>query len=630
MCKRTFAGIVWLAILAVSVRAQHLDPAPSAPRNPFDELQLVMAHDDAEMQHRELGSPSSSVSVLDLKAPEGARREYDKGLRLLLQKNFDASVPHLAKSIAVYPAFVAAHNALGCAYLDLGQNDQAMAEFRQAVSLDDHLPRSHLNLGRAELALSHYGEAEKSFQKASLIDPLNLSLRTVLAYTQYMGHDYKAAIATANSVHAGKHSGASVVHYLAAASWQAENNLPEAQRELQLLLNEEPQSPFSGAARGMMAQIEAQRTQPPPAALAISYTPSSGGASARPGEFGPQALKILQELREQNQVETAACDPCEVTKPQPSAEADAPNKTISDTRESASNSRGFVLRSAVDEVAVFFAATDHGRSITDLTREDIRILDDREVPVSVTGFRNEGQLPLRLGLLIDTSASITDRFAFEQEAASSFLERLLTDENDLGFVVGFSNSILLVQDLTSEATQLSHGISQLAPGGGTAIWDTIVFAAEKLSKQPRVPPVANILVVISDGDDNSSTATLEEAIESAERAQLTVYAVSTKEANPADSLSTVGNRALKILGERTGGTAFFPGSVGHLKGSLAQLQEIIRSRYLISYKPASFVRDGRYRTIEITAHKSDRKLHVYARKGYYALAKTGATEASTK
>jgi tetratricopeptide (TPR) repeat protein len=172
MWKRAFAGIVWLAILAVPATAQHLDPAPAAPRNPFDELSLVMAHDDADMRQRELGSPSSSISALDLKAPGSARREYDKGLRLLIRKDFDASIPHLAKSIAIYPAFVAAHNALGCAYLDLGENDQARAEFWQAVSLDDHLPRSHLNLGRAELMLSHYSEAGTSFQKASSIDPL--------------------------------------------------------------------------------------------------------------------------------------------------------------------------------------------------------------------------------------------------------------------------------------------------------------------------------------------------------------------------------------------------------------------------------------------------------------------------
>ena len=125
-------------------------------------------------------------------------------------------------------------------------------------------------------------------------------------------------------------------------------------------------------------------------------------------------------------------------------------------------------------------------------------------------------------------------------------------------------------------------------------------------------------MVISDGDDNSSSATLKEAIESAERGEVIAYTVSTTEANARDDPASAGNRALKALAERTGGAAFCTGSRGDLKRSLTELQEAIRSRYLVSYKPALFKQDDQYRTIDITAQQSGRKLRVYARKGYYA------------
>src|SRR5690348_6732374 len=127
-------------------------------------------------------TPSGFLSKLDLKASWKARREYEKGYQLLLRKDFPNAVSHLASATAIYANFVAAHNALGTAYLALGQSDKARDEFAISVSLDDHLPNSHLNLGCAELALGHYPAAEESIQKASSIAPLDLKLLSALAY----------------------------------------------------------------------------------------------------------------------------------------------------------------------------------------------------------------------------------------------------------------------------------------------------------------------------------------------------------------------------------------------------------------------------------------------------------------
>jgi Ca-activated chloride channel homolog len=168
----------------------------------------------------------------------------------------------------------------------------------------------------------------------------------------------------------------------------------------------------------------------------------------------------------------------------------------------------------------------------------------------------------------------------------------------------------------------------LSPGGGTALWDAVKFASDKLGSIAEEKPSAKIVVIISDGEDNSSTATLKEAIESAEHGGVTLYTVSTRAfAGGEDLNASAADRAMRALAEQTGGAALFPGSLSDLNRRLADLQQVIRSRYLISYKPAAFRSDGSYRTIAVVARKSGHKLRVYARRGYYA--PTGASEAHT-
>ena len=183
-----------------------------------------------------------------------------------------------------------------------------------------------------------------------------------------------------------------------------------------------------------------------------------------------------------------------------------------------------------------------------------------------------------MGLVIDTSASISDRFKFEQEAAASFVQKVMTGQNDLAFVIGFANSVLLVQDFTRNRT-ISHAVNQLVPSSGTALWDAIAFAAGKLATQPEAQPVARILVVISDGEDDSSSATFKPAINRAQHGEVVVYTVSTREDTNTTVDSFVGEHPLKTLADLTGGATFAPGSTRHLNGTLADLQQVIRSRY---------------------------------------------------
>ena len=591
-------------------------------------------------QRSSLQTPNGSLSKLDLKAPWKARREYEKGYQLLMRKDFQSAVDHLTTATSVYPNFVAAHNALGSAYLGLAQNDQARTEFAQAVALDDHLPGSYLNLGCAELALKHYSAAQESIQKASSIAPLDLTMLTALAYGQYMNQDFGSVIKTSQQIHQRKHEGAAMVHLYAAAAWEAQQNYSEAQSELNTLMTEDPKSPAADQVGKMMEQLKQEAMRPAATApqLKFSYSQVPGEVPSGPVQLPQRVRKLMQESKENAQIAeaeaAAACPTCAATDSPASSVTATPAAPGTPPKHSSSKYDGYTFRSSADEVAVFFAATDHGKSVTDLTLKDVGVRDNSNLPAAVTGFRSESELPLRLGLVIDTSDSISARFKFEQDAAANFLQKVVTGPDDLAFVIGFANSVLLVQDFTGDQKLMSRAVSQLVPSGGTALWDAVAFATDKLANRQESQPVARILIVISDGDDNSSSATARQAINRAQRGEITIYTVNTRDEvdSVADSLAgehtlnTVGAHALNTLADLTGGAAFTPGSIHRLKGSLASLQQVIRSRYLVSYKPALFKRDGQYRAIDIKAEKDGHKLRVYARKGYFASASAPASD----
>jgi Ca-activated chloride channel homolog len=624
LAAATCAGL--LAMFATSSVAQTRGATPPMADTAMNNLDAMFQYggemnlhtmEEWDRTSREQAETRSSATLsrLDLKAPRRARQDYFKGLQLFARNEYQSAVDSLVAAVSAYPDFVSAHNALGCSYLALKQNDLARQEFARAVELDDHLSSSYVNLGRAELALGHGAEAEASVEKASAIAPLDANLLLALAYIQYSNHNYSSVVKTAQRAHAEKHTGAATVHYFAAAAWQAQGHLAETQGELQTFLAENPNSGYAEQARQVMREIKAKLESP-------STPASDSNAPWVASQRSYRGEKVLQDIREKQQIaeaetEGTECSTCGPAGPRPPTDTTVANAggTRNDSRVPDSGS--WVLHSRVDEVMLFFSATDHGKSVTNLTQHDVTVRDDQRPPETIFGFRSEASLPLRMGLLIDTSTSITDRFAFEQAAAANFLRHVLTGSKDVAFVAGFSNSPVLVQDFTGNLDQISRSIGKLVPVGGTAIWDAVGFAADKLAETKEDQPIARVLVVISDGEDNSSSVTLKRAIERAEKDEVIVYTVSTHVPDPQIEPDSPGNHALKVLAELTGGAAFFPGSAGDLNRSLGELEQVIRSRYLISYKPAQFQRDGRYRSIAITAEKGGHKLKVNARKGYY-------------
>ena len=295
------------------------------------------------------------------------------------------------------------------------------------------------------------------------------------------------------------------------------------------------------------------------------------------------------------------------------------------------------ITQTVNLVDVLFTVLNRrNKLVADLEKSDFKISDDK-IPQAIRYFSKQTDLPLRIGLLLDTSNSIRDRLKFEQDAATSFLFSVLRHSKDQSFVMTFDDEPTVLQGFTDDAGRLRDEIVKTRAGGGTAVFDAIYYACEKELSHPPRPPgdqpdvVRRVMIVISDGDDNLSTHTRAEAIEMAQRYSVVIYTISTStqwiqlsQTNP-DKLAdrkthlTEGDKILADLAEETGGRAFFPYHVDDLDQSFQDIGDELRNQYSIAYIPTNSILDGKYHRIRIETpdHKG---YQVRARRGYYAKA----------
>jgi len=265
--------------------------------------------------------------------------------------------------------------------------------------------------------------------------------------------------------------------------------------------------------------------------------------------------------------------------------------------------------------------------VTDLDEKDFRVFDEGK-PQEISFFSRQTDLPLRIGVLLDTSNSIRDRLKFEQEAAIDFLYNTLRRGKDLAFVMTFDNEPEVIEDFTDDIDGLSAIIRKQRAGGGTAFRDAIYLASQKLMKPSTPagdnPQVRRVLVVISDGDDNLSDHALSESLEMAERAEVAIYAVSTNTdwlaldnaQAPKKFLKSHGDQILEQFADNSGGRVFFPYRLDDLAQSFLDIGNELRSQYTLAYRPADVNVSGQFRRIRVEV---DRKgLIVRSRRGYYA------------
>ena len=268
----------------------------------------------------------------------------------------------------------------------------------------------------------------------------------------------------------------------------------------------------------------------------------------------------------------------------------------------------------VSRVNMLYTVSDKkGRFVTDLTKDDFEVFESKK-PQTIIEFAAESDLPLRLAILIDTSNSIRDRFHFQQEAATAFIDSTVRPEHDKAMIVSFDTSAELVSDLTDNIDELEKGIQNLRPGGGTSLYDAIFFACrDKLMEDQPLYKFRRAMVILSDGEDNQSRYTRDQALEMAQKADVTIYTISTN----ITRIETDGDKVLRYFADETGGQAFFPFKVSDLDQSFENIANELRHQYNIFYRPEPLRLDGLYHPVEIRV-KGHKELIVRARKGYYA------------
>jgi len=273
--------------------------------------------------------------------------------------------------------------------------------------------------------------------------------------------------------------------------------------------------------------------------------------------------------------------------------------------------------------------------ITNLEQKEFKITEDG-VPQEIKYFGRETDLPLRIGVLLDTSNSIRPRLEFEQDAAIDFLHSVIRRNKDMAFLMTFDNEPEVIQNYTGDIDLLTKAIRKQRAGGGTALHDAIFMAADKLANPPLpVGPaveVRRVLVVISDGDDNLSDHAKSDAVEAAMRAEACIYAISTNtewlavtSGTPRKLHMDPGDKILEEFADQSGGRVFFPYRIDDLAQSFVDIGTELRSQYFIAYAPTNPLSKGEYRRIVVDTERKG--LIVRTRKGYYATAAAGATPA---
>ncbi len=268
----------------------------------------------------------------------------------------------------------------------------------------------------------------------------------------------------------------------------------------------------------------------------------------------------------------------------------------------------------VDEVNLVLSATDHrGHFVRNLNPSDLAIFDNGEPPAKITYFESQTGLPLRVAVLIDTSDSVGYRFAFELKSAQAFLKKVLRPKDDAALIVGFNQKPNLAQPLTSDLSRLSHALNSLKPKGETALYDAIALASDQLRMAPEPDPVRRVIVIVTDGVDNSSHITLNQAVERALRAESVIYVMNIQEL-PVTHEDRVGNQVIQQLAAATGGRVLKGHENGDMARSFRKIEDELRSQYAVGYRPRQMIANFFFRPIRIHGPKG---IRIRCREGYY-------------
>jgi Ca-activated chloride channel homolog len=271
----------------------------------------------------------------------------------------------------------------------------------------------------------------------------------------------------------------------------------------------------------------------------------------------------------------------------------------------------YIFKKEVDEVTLHATVVDsNNRLITDLGRNDFQVFEDGQ-PQKIVSFRRE-DIPVAMGIVIDNSGSMRDKRPAVNAAAINLVKS--SNPQDKVFIVNFNEEYFLDQDYTASVPKLNDALQRIEARGGTALYDAAVASADHLKKSG--PLEKKVLLVVTDGEDNASRESLEQAIRNLQAENgPTVYTIGIL----GDEHSKRARRALREMAEETGGVAFFPKDVSEVNAITSQIAHDIRNQYTIVYKPTKPQSAGGYRTVKVEASaKGYKHLSVRTRSGYYA------------
>ena len=275
----------------------------------------------------------------------------------------------------------------------------------------------------------------------------------------------------------------------------------------------------------------------------------------------------------------------------------------------------FTLRAEASEVRLNASVIDSsGRTVEDLPEDAFHVYEDGVVQ-KIVGFRHE-DLPVSLGILIDSSGSMYDKRPAVDAASLNLVK--LSNPQDEAFLVDFSSEAYIDQDFTSSIAKLQQGLSYIKSSGGTALYDAVIASADYLSKNAKRPK--QVLLIVTDGDDNASSATLEQTIRRVQDLDgPAIYCIGLLFGDDVSHAEAKHSReVLTELAEQTGGQAYFPHSLKDVDGIAQEVAQDIRTQYTISYHSSKPVAEGGYRTIHVEAKaKGYRGLLVRTRTGYF-------------
>ena len=291
------------------------------------------------------------------------------------------------------------------------------------------------------------------------------------------------------------------------------------------------------------------------------------------------------------------------------------------------------LKVTANLVNVYFSARDKNGYITNLHKDDCSIAENK-TPQPIKNFTQEKNLPLTIGILLDTSGSQTNVLPLEQEAGARFLKEVLKPKDE-AFLISFDINVDLLADYTNSPREIKRAIDKASINTGTgsgsvtghgAARGTLLFDAVYLAAHDKLRQEAGrkILVLLTDGGDQGSQETLKSSIEAAQKSNAIVYVILIADGGMFGTFGSSGSSDMHRLATETGGRVIDVGNNGRkLEDAFDQIQDELRTQYLLSYTPLNPKSDGTYRKLELTCGKG---LTIQARKGYYALADGNTNE----